>query len=100
MEETQPRQELEIPKELFFRCVTCKRLSHYEHLPPPDHSDGSDWDAVSLAKYYPEDWLCGYCASSAYTVEKIIAWRPFPKALLNRAPNTTGMLFRANTLSN
>ena len=79
MEETQPRQELEIPKELFFRCVTCKRLSHYEHLPPPDHSDGSDWDAVSLAKHYSEDWLCGDCASFTYKVEKIIAWRPFPK---------------------
>lgn len=79
MEETQPRQDLEIPKELFFRCVTCKRLSHYEHLPPPDHSDGSDWDVVSLAKHYSEDWLCGDCASFTYKVEKIIAWRPFPK---------------------
>jgi chromodomain-helicase-DNA-binding protein 4 len=79
MEETQPRQELEIPKELFFRCITCKRLSHYEHLPPPDHSDGSEWDAVSLAKHYSEDWLCGDCASFTYKVEKIIAWRPSPE---------------------
>lgn len=79
MEETQPRQELEIPKELFFRCITCKRLSHYEHLPPPDHSDGSDWDALSLAKHYSEDWLCGDCASFTYKVEKIIAWRPSPE---------------------
>ena len=79
MEETQLRQELEIPKELFFRCITCKRLSHYEHLPPPDHSDGSDWDALSLAKHYSEDWLCGDCASFTYKVEKIIAWRPSPE---------------------
>ena len=79
MEETQLRQELEIPKELFFRCITCKRLSHYEHLPPPDHSDGSDWDALSLAKHYSDDWLCGDCASFTYKVEKIIAWRPSPE---------------------
>jgi len=79
MEETQPRQEPEIPKELFFRCITCKRLSHYEHLPPPDHSDGSEWDAASLAKHYSDDWLCGDCASFTYKVEKIIAWRPSPE---------------------
>jgi len=79
MEEAQPRPELEIPKELFFRCITCKRLSHYEHLPPPDHSDGNEWDAASLAKHYSEDWLCGDCASFTYKVEKIIAWRPSPE---------------------
>ena len=79
MEETQPLQELGTPKELFFRCITCKRLSHYEHLPPPDHSDGSEWDAVSLAKHYSGDWLCGDCASFTYKVERIIAWRPSPE---------------------
>jgi chromodomain-helicase-DNA-binding protein 4 len=79
MKETQPRQELEIPRELFFRCITCKRLSHYEHLPPPDHSDGNEWDAISLAKHYSRDWLCGDCASFTYKVEKIIAWRPSPE---------------------
>ena len=79
MEETQLRQELEIPKELFFRCITCKRLSHYEHLPPPDRSDGSEWDAASLAKHYSVDWFCGDCASFTYKVEKIIAWRPSPE---------------------
>ena len=79
MEETQPRQELRNPQELLFRCITCKRLSHYEHLPPPDHSDGSEWGAVSLAKHYSEDWLCGDCASFTYKVEKIIAWRPSPE---------------------
>ena len=79
VEETQPHQEPGISKELFFRCVTCKRLSHYEHLPPPDHSDGSKWDVVSLARHYSEDWLCGDCASFTYKVEKIIAWRPSPE---------------------
>jgi chromodomain-helicase-DNA-binding protein 4 len=76
--EVQHHQELDIPKELFFRCITCKRLSHYEHLPPPDHSDASEWDAISLAKHYSEDWLCGDCASFTFKVEKIIAWRPSP----------------------
>ena len=79
MKETQHRQDLDIPKDLLFRCVTCKRLSHYEHLPPPDHSDGSEWDAVSLAKHYSEDWLCGDCSSFTYKVEKIIAWRSSPE---------------------
>ena len=78
MKEAPPRQEPDISKELFFRCTTCKRLSHYEHLPPPDHSDGTEWDAVSLAKHYSQDWLCGDCASFTYKVEKIIAWRPSP----------------------
>ena len=79
MEETGPRPELGIPRELFFRCITCKRLSHYEHLPPPDHSDESEWDTISLAKHYSEDWLCGDCVSFTYKPERIIAWRPSPK---------------------
>src|SRR5579872_5844968 len=31
MKEAQRRQEFDISKELLFRCITCKRLSHYEH---------------------------------------------------------------------
>lgn len=79
MKETQPRQELDTPKELLFRCFTCKRLSHYEHLLPPDRSDGSEWNAVLLAKHYTRDWFCGDCASYTYKVEKIVAWRPSPE---------------------
>lgn len=68
--------------ELLFRCITCKRLAHYEHLPiPPDMDPPSeDRKAVELAEYYQttQHWRCVDCISYVYSVEHIIAWRPWP----------------------
>jgi chromodomain-helicase-DNA-binding protein 4 len=65
------------PFELLFRCITCRRLAHYAHLPDP-HSDGSD--SVQLAEYYQEtmEWQCADCHSFIYGLDKILAWRPCP----------------------
>ncbi|PCH33925.1 hypothetical protein WOLCODRAFT_130070 [Wolfiporia cocos MD-104 SS10] len=72
-----------ISDQLLFRCVTCRRLAHYEHLPIPPDSDvqPEDVTAVELAEYYQEtnQWQCADCASYAYAVEHIIAWRPYPE---------------------
>lgn len=71
------------PAELVFRCVTCKRIAHYAHLPvPPDHDDSpEDVSAVQLAEHYQENnhWQCADCISYVYTVDHILAWRPYPE---------------------
>lgn len=67
------------PHELLFRCFTCKRLSHYAHLPVPDDFDPDDVSPADLARYYQHQtgWKCGDCISYVYIVEHILAWRPY-----------------------
>lgn len=69
-----------IVRELLFRCLTCKRLAHYAHLPEPSDLDEEiQLDAVDLARHYQDnDWICGDCSSYTYPVDKILAWRPYP----------------------
>lgn len=68
-------------KEILFRCFTCKRLAHYAHLPVPDGFDPDDTTPAELASYYQHSagWRCADCTSYVYTVEHILAWRPFPE---------------------
>ncbi|KAF8846211.1 hypothetical protein BDN67DRAFT_918420 [Paxillus ammoniavirescens] len=65
------------PRELLFRCFSCKRLAHYEHLPNPDNGA---WEDADLADYYQTatGWRCADCASYVYPLDKILAWRPYP----------------------
>jgi chromodomain-helicase-DNA-binding protein 4 len=69
-------------RELLYRCFTCKRLSHYEHLPVPTEyaDDKDDVDPVTLAEHYQSNtgWRCGDCSSYTWELDKILAWRPYP----------------------
>ncbi|KAF8642010.1 hypothetical protein AX16_009731 [Volvariella volvacea WC 439] len=67
------------PRTLLFRCLTCKRLAHYHHLPNPTEST-DDWNTTEKAEYYQDTtaWLCADCVSYQRPVDKIIAWRPYP----------------------
>jgi chromodomain-helicase-DNA-binding protein 4 len=66
-------------EELLFRCNVCTRASHYEHMPQPD--DDEPVDIGTLALYYQDTtgWKCHDCSSFVYPVDKIIAWRPYPR---------------------
>ncbi|KAG1846831.1 SNF2 family N-terminal domain-containing protein [Suillus subluteus] len=70
-------------RELVYRCFTCKRLAHYRHLPIPDTfepDDPASVDDIKLASFYQFEtgWRCADCFSYEYTVDKILAWRPYP----------------------
>ncbi|OAX44419.1 hypothetical protein K503DRAFT_765038 [Rhizopogon vinicolor AM-OR11-026] len=70
-------------RELLFRCFTCKRLAHYRHLPIPDTfetDDPTSVDDIQLASFcqFETGWRCADCFSYEYTVDKILAWRPYP----------------------
>jgi chromodomain-helicase-DNA-binding protein 4 len=70
-------------RELLYRCFTCKRLAHYRHLPIPDTlelDDPTSVDDTQLASFYQFEtgWRCADCFSYEYTVDKILAWRPYP----------------------
>jgi len=66
-------------RELLFRCLTCKRLAHYSHLPIPPSLQKST-PLPQIAEYYQSStaWLCADCHSYRYPLDKIIAWRPYP----------------------
>jgi hypothetical protein len=70
-------------RELLYRCFTCRRLAHYRHLPIPDTFEPDDPDSmddIKLASFYQFEtgWRCADCFSYEYTVDKILAWRPYP----------------------
>lgn len=71
-----PSPEDTSPSTLLFRCLTCKRLAHYEHLPPPEPNS----TVTEIARYYQVtcNWLCADCVSYQYPLDRIIAWRPYP----------------------
>ncbi|TFK36879.1 hypothetical protein BDQ12DRAFT_686022 [Crucibulum laeve] len=76
--------------ELLFRCFTCKRPAHYNHLPLPPDFD-ADTPIGDIAFYYQQtkSWLCADCSSYTYGLDKIIAWRPYPPNAIEppRPPN-------------
>ncbi|EGO30851.1 hypothetical protein SERLADRAFT_444458 [Serpula lacrymans var. lacrymans S7.9] len=78
----QPENDLDqkLAHELFYRCFSCKRLAHYQHLPVPEEMLGDGLRRVQLAKYYQINtgWRCGDCASLTFNLDKILAWRPYP----------------------
>ncbi|KAH8835703.1 SNF2 family DNA-dependent ATPase [Flagelloscypha sp. PMI_526] len=59
-----------------FRCFTCKRPGHYHCLPHQAADGDSDQET---AEYYQKTWTCHDCQSFVYPLDKIIAWRPFPR---------------------
>ena len=69
----------ELSQQLLFRCFTCKRPSHYEHLPRPA-SLPADSSLTDIALYYQNEksWSCPDCSSYVYDLDKILAWRPYP----------------------
>ncbi|EAU92718.2 SHREC complex subunit Mit1 [Coprinopsis cinerea okayama7 len=79
VEMTDPsKDKLELARILLFRCFTCKRLAHYEHLQTPPSLD-PDASVSEVATYYQnKNWLCADCVSFRYPLDKILAWRPYP----------------------
>ena len=77
---TQPQDQP--PTELLFRCISCQRAAHYAHLRSPwveESPDEPDF-IEQMAKYYQDEyqWRCDDCSTFDGTVDKIIAWRPYP----------------------
>lgn len=84
------------PNQLLFRCLTCKGLAHYAHLPNPPDNEGEDNDVAAKAEHYQQanGWLCPNCQSySSHELDVILAWRPIELTPIEAAqgpiPNPT-----------
>ncbi|EPQ60503.1 hypothetical protein GLOTRDRAFT_68181 [Gloeophyllum trabeum ATCC 11539] len=89
------------PRELLFRCFTCKRVAHYAHLRTPSGFDDTEGHptAVELAEYYQAGtkWLCADCVSYTFSLDKILAWRPYPPtAAIPSGPTRDVPNYRSN----
>ncbi|CCU78402.1 chromodomain-helicase-DNA-binding protein [Blumeria hordei DH14] len=66
-------------KNVLFRCVTCKRATHFEHLPPlskdVDKSDDIDVLRESRLKEYKSKWRCKDCQNNSAKVHRLVCWR-------------------------
>lgn len=61
---------------VLFRCTTCHRGWHQEHLPSTgDNSVGTDVKP-ELLKDYSAEWQCIECSSARSKIHRLIAWRP------------------------
>jgi chromodomain-helicase-DNA-binding protein 4 len=71
-----------ISEQLIFRCVECKGAAHYAHLPSPFKKENGDdpflIDDIALHYQNEYQWRCDVCSDHDSTVDKIIAWRPYP----------------------
>lgn len=63
---------------LLFRCTTCKRGYHFEHLPPltPNEVDPEDLRKERVEEYSLVDWRCKDCVNAKHNLQGLVAWRP------------------------
>ncbi|PNP49615.1 hypothetical protein THARTR1_09626 [Trichoderma harzianum] len=61
---------------VLFRCITCHRGWHQEHLPSMGNDAiGTDVKSERL-KDYSVDWRCNDCSSIRSKIHRLVAWRP------------------------
>lgn len=65
--------------ELLFRCSSCYRGFHFEHLPTEENNE--EYESLEqrkkiLFREYSKDFNCEQCRSSPEKVQTLVAWRP------------------------
>lgn len=57
---------------ILFRCASCQRAFHVEHLAPFRGRDKSD-----VFEQYSLHWQCQDCLDAPGEIEELVAWRPY-----------------------
>ncbi|KAI1091871.1 PHD/FYVE-zinc-finger like domain-containing protein [Rostrohypoxylon terebratum] len=68
---------------VLFRCSTCRRGYHFEHLPPinPDRVDSEDIRSDRIRVYSLEGWKCKECLGAKHRIHALVAWRPADQSI-------------------
>ncbi|RYP75240.1 hypothetical protein DL769_003851 [Monosporascus sp. CRB-8-3] len=63
---------------VLFRCSTCRRAYHFDHLPPLAKTPvvTEDIKLDRLEEYAAADWKCKDCVNAGHKIRALVAWRP------------------------
>ncbi|RYP49251.1 hypothetical protein DL768_005025 [Monosporascus sp. mg162] len=63
---------------IVFRCSTCRRAFHFDHLPPLAKTPviTEDIKRDRLEEYMVADWKCKDCVNAGRKIRALVAWRP------------------------
>ncbi|KAF5651355.1 CHD1-transcriptional regulator [Fusarium sp. NRRL 52700] len=71
---------------VLFRCTSCHRGWHVDHLPGARGGTiGTDLKSERL-KDHSIDWQCKECANARHKIHRLVAWRPIPTELAKQDP--------------
>ncbi|KAF5010014.1 hypothetical protein FDECE_3793 [Fusarium decemcellulare] len=74
---------------VLFRCVTCHRGWHVDHLPGAgEDTIGTDLKSERL-KDHCIDWQCHECGTAKYKIHRLVAWRPVQKDVMKQTVRPT-----------
>ncbi|KAM0415751.1 hypothetical protein ACHAPT_013299 [Fusarium lateritium] len=77
------------PDIVLFRCVSCHRGWHVEHLPGlSEGSIGTDLKSERL-KDHSIDWQCHECGTAKHKIHRLVAWRPVQEDVAKQVPRPT-----------
>jgi len=67
-------------KNVLFRCTSCARSYHFNHLPPLSKSSKTPEDVDELLQErfeeYSQGWQCKECLEVPAKIDALVAWRP------------------------
>lgn len=68
------------PAIILFRCISCCRGFHFEHLPPlsDDATEEENVEDIRDLRFaeYSQTWRCKDCQDKPAKVQTLVAWRP------------------------
>jgi hypothetical protein len=82
-----PIELINNPDNVLFRCTSCNRGWHRDHLPSIGSPSPGGGQPIGKIKDYSIDWQCNECSSTRQKLHRLIAWRT------NSATNTTVQSF-------
>lgn len=78
---------------LLFRCVTCHRGWHIDHLPGSGALPGKETIGTDLVserfKDHTVDWQCQECGIVKNKMHRLVAWRPVDREVAKQIPKPT-----------
>ncbi|KAK6951413.1 hypothetical protein Daesc_007948 [Daldinia eschscholtzii] len=60
------------PDNVLFRCLTCRRAYHFQHLPKLTANP----DKNRIEEYSQAGWKCRDCLDTGHGIHALVAWRP------------------------
>lgn len=77
---TVPSELVNNADNVLFRCASCNRGWHKDHLPTIGSPSPGQSQTLGAIKDYSVDWQCNECTEARQKIHRLIAWRTNPPA--------------------